>query len=188
MIAATPAGKVSSGFDFVAFASRTGSLSALSSMPATNPFFIDINKAKFTNQISQQVQLLIYGLMTTDDFVNSSVIRMDAAGIADFANTVRAERLKDLSLVKVGIPVPEVLNSERHQAIMASIADSNGADEMTERVALLSFEGNHYAIGFSLLRYGDDWAVFSQTSRAAATNVLGAPGRMSPNGFEEMLR
>ncbi|MCZ7449935.1 hypothetical protein O8B93_20335 [Agrobacterium rhizogenes] len=188
IIAATATDKMSAQFDFVAFASRLQMLSASSAMPPTDPLFIEINRAKFTSQISQQVQLLIYGLMTKDDFVNNNTMRIDAAGAGDFASMVRADRLKGLSLVKVGIPNPEMMNNKIHQANMALIAGNNGADEMTERVALLSFEENQYAIGFTLLRYGEDWAVLSQTSRAAATNGLGAPGRMSPAGFEQMLR
>ncbi|WP_160008263.1 hypothetical protein [Rhizobium sp. 18055] len=188
VIATTTVDKMSAQSDFVAAASRLQMLSASYPMPPTDPLFVDINRAKFTSQISEQVQLLIYGLMTTTDFVNSSTVRVDAAGINGFVDSLRADRLKGLSLLKIGIPNPRIMNSKMHQANMALLAGNNGADEMTERVALLSFEGSQYAIGFTVLRYGDDWAILSQTSIAAATSSLGKPRRMSSADFDEMLR
>lgn len=188
VIAATAVERMSAQFDFVASVNRLQMLSASYPMPPSDPLFVELNRAKFASQISQQVQLLIYSLMTTRDFVSSSTVRVDAAGASDFVNSLRADRLKGLSLVKVGIPNPGIMNNKAHQANMALLAASNGADEMTERVALVSFEGSQHAIGFTVLRYGNDWAILSQTSLAAATIGLGGPKRISSAGFDDMLR
>ena len=48
-----------------------------------------------------------------------------------------------------------------------------GADELTERMALVSLDGKLYEVGFTLLRYGDDWRISSQTSALGNTAAVG---------------
>ena len=187
IIAVTAADNVSEHFDFVASSSRLQMLNPSYAMPPTNPFFVEINRGKFIGRISQEVQLLIYGLMTTDSLSKNSATRLDAKEASNFVSAVHADRLKSLSLVKVGIPNPGLMGNKTHQANMALTARNNGADEMTERVALLSFENNQYAIGLTLLRYGKDWTVLSQASIAAAIKGLGDVKRVSAAEFEEIL-
>ncbi len=187
-IAATSVSETSKGFNFVAQVGRVLTLSPFTPAPASDPFFIEINKANFVAQIARQVQFLTYGLMTTKEILDGKTVPMDAAGAADFASAVRANRLSGLALVKVGIPKPKTLNSEIYQANAAKLAKIYGADGVTERVALVSFEGLQFMVGFTLLHYGDDWSIFRQSSDIASTNSLGAPKRVTPEAFEEMLR
>ena len=65
------------------------------------------------------------------------------------------------------------MNDARYLENAARLASIYGADESTERVALFSFEGNYYYLGFTLLRYGDNWKISSQTSPLAGTSALG---------------
>lgn len=188
-IAVSSAGKMGEKFNFAAQVDRVGMLMpSATPLHADGPFFVEINRAKFTAQIAQQMQFLIYGLMASDDILNGTTVRMDSAAATALASSVRGERLVGLSLVKTGIPNPTMLASERYQADVAVMIRIFGADEATERLALLSFEGQTFVLGFSLLRYGEDWTVTSQSSRLAATTTSGVPGRMSPEGFEQMLR
>lgn len=189
MIAVSSAGRMGEAYNFSTHVNRVGMfMPSAMPLPASGPFFVEINKAKFTAQIVQQVQFLIYGLMASDDILNGKPVRMESAAAAEFAGTVRAERLAGLSLVKTGIPNASMQASERYQANAAQMMKSFGADEATERLALLSFEGQSFALGFSLLRYGEDWTVSSQSSQLAGTTASGVPGRMSAEGFEDMLR
>lgn len=52
----------------------------------------------------------------------------------------------------------------------------------------MSFDGLTFVVGFSLLRYGDDWTVVDQSSAIANLSLLGAPKRMTPEEFEKMLK
>lgn len=186
IIAATSADKFSKGFDFVANVERVRALTPKEPAPATNPLFIEINRAEFVARIAQQMQMLVYGLMTTNDILHGGVVLMDRAKAADFANTVRAERLAGLKLVKIG--TPKVVNSEKYQANSVKSAKTLGADTATERLALVSFEGRDFEIGFSLLRYGDIWTVGAQVSLNTDGSTTGAPKRVTPEEFEKMLR
>jgi hypothetical protein len=62
-----------------------------------------------------------------------------------------------------------------------------GAGEFTERLALVEFEGTDYVVGFSLLRYGDDWRVLDQSSPLAGLSPLGIPERSTKEGFQSMI-
>jgi hypothetical protein len=188
IIAATSVDNMSKGFDFVAQVDRTRSLSPFVPAPASASLFVDINKANFTAEIARQVQFLAYGLMTTSEILDGKTIPMDAAKAAEFASVARADRLASLALVKVGIPKPASMNSKVYQLYAVKIAKVYGADASTERVAVVSFEGLNFLIGFSLLRYGEHWTIRSASSPIAGTDSLGAPKRMTLEEFEEMLR
>jgi len=188
IIATSSADNMSKGFDFVAQVDRIRSLSPWTPAPASDPFFIEINKAGFVAQIAGQVKFLTYGLMTDKEILTGRQVLMDAAGATDFASVIRADRLASLALVKVGIPKPSLLNSEVNQKNAAKLAHIYGADSSTDRVALLSFEGLHFMIGFSLLRYGENWTIMSQSSAFAGLSSMGVPKRVTPEEFEEMLK
>ncbi|MEZ4679649.1 MAG: hypothetical protein R2932_36060 [Caldilineaceae bacterium] len=58
---------------------------------------------------------------------------------------------------------------------------------MTERIALFAFEGNHYYVGFTLLRYGESWQISSQHSPLGSTDPLGTPTPTTVEEFESMV-
>lgn len=188
ILAATSADNMSKGFDFAALVERLRVLTPRAPSPSTDDFFIEINKTDFTGQIVGQVKFLTYGLMTTNDILEGKPVRMDAAGADDFASVVRADRLSGLELVKVGIPNPSAMNREQYQVNAAKIAKVYGADASTERVALISFEGLNFAIGFHLLQYGDEWGIMGQSSSLSGLSPLGVPKRVSPEEFEAMIQ
>jgi hypothetical protein len=193
IIAASSVENESRRYDFVAHVDRLKILMPRMLAPASAPLFIEMNKAEFTVRIARQVQSLIHGLMITEEMatkemLNGKSVPMDAAGAVEFASVVRADRLASLALVKVGIPKPQFLSNEKYQAHLAAITEINGADAATERMALISFEGLDFVIGFTLLRYGENWAVLSQSSMAAAFHQMGVPGRMTPEAFEALLQ
>jgi hypothetical protein len=186
IIAVTSADKFSKGFDFVANLGRVRALTPKEPAPATDPFFVEINKAEFVARIAQQMQMLTYGLMSTNDFFYGGVVLMDKAKATDFANSVRADRPAGLKLVKIG--TPKIANSKKYQANFDKSAKTVGADTGTERLALVSFEGHDFEIGFTLLRYGDQWTVDQQVSSNTASSTSGAPRRVTQEEFEKMLQ
>ena len=59
-----------------------------------------------------------------------------------------------------------------------------GADELTERLALVAWNGKDYAVGFTLVRYGSDWKVLNQVSSLAGTPVTGAAKPVTQSDFD----
>lgn len=188
IIAVTSVDRMTDGFDFVGYVDRLGALATMTPAPATSPFFKKINRASATAQIAQQVRLLTYGLMTTNEILEGKTVPMKTAEATDFATVVRADRLAGLQLVKVSIPSPELMNSERYQKNSVRMAKVHGADASIERLALLSFEGLYFATGFTLLRYGQTWTVMSQSSPISGMSALGTPVRVTPDQFDRGLK
>jgi hypothetical protein len=74
--------------------------------------------------------------------------------------------------------------NERYLANAAAQAAVYGADELTERLALLELDGDTYGLGFTLLRYGDRWLVSGQSSPIAGTSALGTAAPMTRAEFD----
>ena len=157
-------------------------------MPSSDPLFVALNRASFAGDIARQLQFLAYGLMAPPEVVLGKAATMDRDEAAAFAAGVDASRLGGIALEKVGAPTPAILNSERNLANATKMAAVDGADERTERVALIAFEGQHYMMGFTLLRFGAEWKVNGQVSPVAGTNAFGIPVLVTPEAFDEILQ
>jgi hypothetical protein len=184
--AATGIEEMTKGFDFAAYIDRLQVLTPPSPAPGTSPLFVEINRAWFTAQIMRQLQFLIYGLTTTSELVEGKTVRTDDAGAA-FMAEADTTRLSGLSLLKIGAPSPALLNSELNVRNFTRQAAIYGAEESTERVALVAFEGRHYMIGFGLMRFGDEWRIERQVSYLAGTSAFGVPVPVTPESFDELL-
>lgn len=188
VVSSTYVDGISKSFDFVAQTSRSRRLSPSSPMPPSDPFFIAINKANFTALIARQVQGLTYGLMSSSQIARENAVAMDAAEADAFVGTVQAKRLSGLLLVKVGVPNPTLLSNKMNQSNWDKMARMLGADTQTERVALLSFEGATYVLGFGLARYGDNWYVSYQGASIVGEDPFPVPTPITPEAFETLLR
>lgn len=188
VLAATAVAEMRDGFDFVAHIDRLQAIVPVMPAPGGDPLFDGLNAAQFTSQIAVQVKFLVYGLMATAEISGGKTTPMDAAGAAALVARLDTTRLGALRLEKVGVPNPAVLNSDRYVANAEKRARTLGADEATERIALLAFEGASFVIGFSLLRYGESWKIDSQASPVAGTSALGTPSPALPGAFEAATR
>lgn len=89
-------------------------------------------------------------------------------------------------MTDIRLPRPDLYRETRTVELNARWASEHGADEHTDRVALFTFEGASYAVGFSLLRYGDEWLIMSQFSPFADLSPYGGAQRMTADEFEEL--
>jgi hypothetical protein len=110
---------------------------------------------------------------------------VDAAEIEAFAAAVDPSRLGGLSVLDIRQPEPEAATDERYLANLARIAATYGADEMTERLALVELDGETFGVGFTLLRYGDAWLVMDQASILGGTSAFGTAEPMSRADFDD---
>ena len=196
ILATTAVDRMSKGFDFVAQAERIKAIAPYYAMPTSDPFFISVNKAIYTAQIARNTQYFIYSLMLAN---NPAIIDTLLKGhtyanpdyptaARDMFDAVQAKRLSELSISRIGTPLPEKLNSERQQRLFSEFAKFFQGDAATERVALLSFDGRDFLVGFSLIRYGDDWFVEDMVSRTADKSFFGGAKRITPDEFEVLIR
>jgi len=175
-------------FDFQAYADRLQAMPLLTSpAPAEYPFYVKMNRVRRQNEVLSQVRNLAYSLLSTETIDGSLVANPGTERVQAFVTDVDPSRLSGIELVKIGIPSPDLLSSTRFQENAAKQAAIYGADELTERVALLSFEDKDYLLGFTLLRYGDSWKIMYQTSNLAGTSTLGTVEPTTPDEFAGLI-
>ncbi len=177
-------------FKFDLYADRLGGVMPVitSLSPTDYPLYVETNKLQLSSQLMNRVKLFTYGLLSGEKLDSSTaIIQMDAARANSFMKEVDPKRLASLKVEKVGFPNKTLMNDAKYLESATKTARVYGADESTERVVLFSFEQNYYALGFTLLRYGANWKISSQTSALANTNTLGVPGKTTLGEFESMF-
>lgn len=196
ILATTAVDRMSEGYDFVAQAGQLKVITPSFAMPASDPFFISVNKAFYAGLIAKDVQFLTYSLMMANNPVIIDTLLEGhtyanpdyPTAATDMFDAVQAKRLSELSISKIAPPLPEKLNSESQQRLFSKHAKFFQGDAETERVALLSFDGRDFLVGFSLIRYGDDWLVEGTRPWIAETNRMGGAKRTTPDEFEALIR
>jgi hypothetical protein len=185
ILAASAVDEMASGFDFQAYAERVQALIPVTSLaPADYPMYAAMDRYQQAALLLGQVRNLAYGLLSDEDIDGSVIAPVDAARIAAFAAAVDPSQLAGLSVVDDRFPVPDMATNERYLANAQAQAAIYGADELTERLTLVDLDGQTYALGLTLLRYGDRWLVASQSSPIAGTSSLGTAEPMTREEFD----
>lgn len=154
--------------------------------PAEHPFYVEVNRAQRADEIMSQVLMLAYGLLSGESIDGSVLAPVDKAWAETFVAQVDPARLAGIAVMDTRFPQPDLEASERYLENSAALAATYGADELTERLALFTFEGQTYSLGFTLLRYGDSWLVSSQSSPIGGTNTLGTATPMTTQEYESI--
>lgn len=180
--------EMSAGFKFDLFVDYVQYLTLQTPAPSDYPFYAELNKAQFSGKILNQVKYLAYGLLVPEnEVVEGRTVLMDTEAITQFMAAVDPARLAQLQIKQIGLPVPDIANSERNLGNWNRYAQLYEADEYTERVVLLLFEGDYYYMGFTLYRYGENWKISSATSTLANTTPLGVPEVTTLEEFQELV-
>lgn len=185
ILQASAINEMSGGFKFALYADRLHAINPTYLAPAEYPFYAEINKAQVSSQILNQVKNLSYSLLSGEQ-LEGSVIQADAERANRFVKDVDPQRLSNLQLKKISLPNKTVMSDSKYLENAARIAKGYGADESTERLALLSFGEKYYYLGFTLLRYGANWKIGNQVSPLAGTSALGTAQQTTEEEFERL--
>lgn len=155
--------------------------------PTDDPFYVEINKMQLSAQILNQVKMLSYSLLSQEAVdTGAPIIKMDVERVKQFQQDVDPKRLAGIQVEKIDLPNKAIMQESKYLENAAKTARIYGADEMTERVVLFSFEENEYLLGFTLLRYGESWKISSATSPLAGTSAMGVVQKTTLEEFENM--
>ena len=174
ILEATAVDQVSSHFDFAANAERLAAIQPTYGLaPTEYPLFADMDRTFAAAQILGQARMLVYSLLSIETLDGSVIAPVDRQRADTFVTQVDPSRLAGLTVVDSRYPNAKFEHDARNVANGAAVATIYGADELTERLALISLDGKLYEVGFTLLRYGDDWRISSQTSALGNTPAIG---------------
>ena len=179
--------ELSEGFRFDLMIDRFGVFQPLYSLsPADYPFYVEMNRTHQTARVLGQVRSLVFSLLSDIEIDGIPVPDVDRAWALDFIQDVDPSRLDALTLIDVQIVNDDFLDSTQYQVIAALQARTAGVDEFTERLALFSFGGDLFYVGFTLVRNGDSWKVSEQFAPAAGTNAFGSATPITADEWDEL--
>jgi hypothetical protein len=165
ILSASAIDQMAAGYHFDRAAARFNAfLFGTMSAPATNSFYQAINRGFERTAIARYVLLLTYSLLSSEQIDITPIAPVDLERAQQFIAEVDPSRLHGLSLVEARFPNAKLATDPKLLSSFQAIADVWGADELTQRAALISLDGNDYVIGFTLLRYGPTWLVMNQTA------------------------
>jgi hypothetical protein len=177
VLEATAVDEMADGYRFDQYVERLNAFGPQMDGPVHSPFFADVQRADWTAGLLRQTRMLAYSLLAPEALrevlEGTTLFDVDEAWAADLVAELDEARLSNLVVAAIFVPDPEVYDSSRHLELRALNASLHGADEAAERVALFAFEGDMYAVGFTLLRYGDRWLVSLQSSALGGTDPFG---------------
>ena len=173
-------------FQFDLFTERLGGVIITSQLSPTDyPFYVETNKAQLTYQITSRLKILAYSLLSSENVAEGvTLLGMDAKKTAKFMKDVDPKKLSSLKVEEIRLPNKKLMDGAQYQDNADKSARIYGADEQTERVALFSFDGDDYFVGFTLLRYGDSWKISNPISNLANTSAMGAAQKITVKEFE----
>ena len=171
---ATAVDEMSAGFDFAAQVERVRAMMLTFGLaPTQYPFFADMDHTIAAAQILGQTKMLVYSLLSTETIDGNTIVPADKQRADAFVAQVDPARLAGLTVRDIRYSNPTYEHNPKNLETAARQAAMYGADELTERLALVELDGKLYEVGFTLLRYGEEWGIYSQVANLANTPILG---------------
>lgn len=165
---------ISAGFHFADSVDRLQAmLLTISLAPTEYPLFADMDRVFVSSQILGQARMLVYSLLSTETIDGTLIAPADKQRADAFVTQVDPSRLAGLTVVDIRYSNTKFEHDPRNVENAAKLAAIYGADELTERLALVDLDGKLYEVGFTLLRYVDDWKISSQSAALGNTPALG---------------
>lgn len=176
----------SSGFDFFKLSKRLQAFTPKDLAPSQYIMYEEMNAYIIASRLVSQIKTFTYSLLTDMDLTQIKIIENDDE-ILEFIEEVNPEKLKNLKLVRVDMPYPNLLKSEKAVKNLKAQAETYGANEATEMAAFYELDGQTYLGGFYLIRYNSGWKIVSINSAFLGTSVDGSAIKMTMDEYLELL-
>ena len=152
-------------------------------LPSGYQFYAGLNRYGQAYQIFNEVRGLAYSLLSSQP-VDQVIAPVTADQAQQLVKDLDPSRLAGLTVVSIKFPIATLATDAHALSNFAAQAKVYGADELTERLALFQLNGQYYDVGFTLVRYGNDWKVMNQISNLANTSATGAAQPTTQGNFE----
>jgi hypothetical protein len=152
-------------------------------LPTSYAFYADLDKYGQAYVNFSQVRGLALSLLTSQP-VDQLITPVTADQAQQYVKSADPSLLAGLKVAEIKFPIAKFAADPKALANFAAQAKVYGADELTERLALVALNGKDYAVGFTLVRYGSDWKVLNQISNLAGTPASGAAQPMTQSDFD----
>lgn len=191
-LAACGINETASGFDYKAFVERVQTLLPVmtSFLPSEYKPYLELNKARITQQIMMQMSCFIISLNLPDEyggmFTGTTVPLPDKKFPDDLMDALDPSKISDLEIVKIG--KMGMHDDENNRENQMKTAKTFGADDEQFRSVLYKYNGGYYMGGFTVIQYGGRWFVNSMSDPLAGIPAYGTPLKISgEEEFDSML-
>jgi hypothetical protein len=182
ILGACGVGLVAEGYQFDRLADRLEAIVSSMLAPSEYSLYRTMNEYAQADSCLESARWSAYSLLTSEPF-GPTIMHVTLAQAQQYAKDVDPSLLASLRVTLIKFPVASKASDAKILASFAGQAECYGADELTERLALLQWNGDYYKVGFQLLRYGNDWIVFRMQS--ALGNVAAAEVKATtPDQFD----
>ena len=179
--------QMASAYDFTQNAHQTNSIYPRNMQaPSDYDLYKQINKMTISGELSSQIKGFIYSFLYDGSLQEPNVVESDD-DITEFISAVNPAYIKELSVVRIDAPYPQIMETEDVQKSLKSRADLYGADKATEMIALIKMNNTHYWAGFSLLKYGNGWKISSMQSYIVNQPATGAATEVTEDAYKNMV-
>ncbi len=178
----------SQGFDFEAHTNRMNAIMFYSSpAPSDYPFYVELTKCERMAHLSRQIKFFCFSLLATEKEYGITITNPTKERIAAFIESSNPAGLSGLEIIS--IDKPELVESERHKSNEIIRAKCFGAQDGTERVALIRFKGelDYFLIGFHLLKYKKSWKIDEMSSSLAGTSAFGTAEKIDISDYKQLI-
>lgn len=141
--------------------------------PSDKKMYRDINRYKQMYTLSNQIKHFSYSLLIDEPMEYGAANRCSVPELESFMAQADPARLHALQIISIDLPMPDIMSSKRYLGNNRKWTECYGADDRTERVALLYFEKKFYRSGFTLLEYDGIWKIQNMCSPLAGDSMLG---------------
>lgn len=176
-------------FRFDAFIDeRRAFFPAMDLAPPVHPFYQDLNRLQLADAIRRQLLMLVYSILTSEPIGPVPIRVDDLTWTRSFVDQIDPTRLARMDVSEIRFPDASVESDPRWLASVERQVRMLGADDLTQRLALLSLGDQLYDVGFTLVRYGDEWKVLEQRASLGDTDSLGAARPTTLEEFDTRTR
>jgi hypothetical protein len=151
-------------FDFKTLVTYVQVLSpSIIKAPAQYPMFVEMNELRAQGEMADASKAFVYGLLTDIDMGGVQTMASEAP-VQAFLQAVNPTRLATLKIVRIDQSYRVVRDGPKAQELFEKFAHLDGAEEMTDRIALYELSGRHFWSGFRLARYEKTWKIYELES------------------------
>jgi hypothetical protein len=175
--------ELAAAFDFEALVNYAQVLNpSIIRAPAQYPMFVEMNELRAQGEMADASKAFVYGLLTDIDVGGVQAMESEAP-VRAFLQAVNPTRLATLKIVRIDQSRRVVRDGPRAQELFEKFAQLDGAQEMTDRIALYELSGRYFWSGFRLARYDKAWKIHELESSYGGP-IGGGVGRTTVAEYE----
>ncbi|RPJ75412.1 MAG: hypothetical protein EHM20_08975 [Alphaproteobacteria bacterium] len=171
--------KYINNFNFKHYSQELGIITPTSQLlPEQYSIYQELNKYFRSSQVTNQVRVYLLTIISNNDDIHLPITVNNGSTIDSFIQNINPQILSSLKLLYIRNPTKK-LDPVGINEIFIKQARRIGAEDSSERVALIQIENTTFMVPFRFIKYNNEWYIESLISNFAGEFT----GEMSESTF-----